>query len=116
MTDTEIISGNKVIAEFMGNYPRIEKYKTATHNIEVGVPDEKLQYHSSWDWQIPAWAKLVHLCQEIVSKTNGDEHKPLKDSYYYFLDNYENSVSNNNPLQGFEIIIRTLKWYKTQIK
>lgn len=106
MKEQEVIDGNKLIAEFMEQPLEYESSQFA------GKRPIELQYDSSWDWQIPAWAKLVTLCQQLVTtKKNIDEFASARDSYYRFLDRYEQAVCTNNTLVGFKVFNETLKWY-----
>lgn len=56
MTDKEIIAGNKIIAEFMGD--EIEtNYKWV--NRKKGVTG--LWFHSDWDWLMPVVEKITKI-------------------------------------------------------
>jgi hypothetical protein len=54
---TQIINGNKLIAEFCGHKFEVLKDGTVPHRyyrIEgVGYKDTMLRYHTSWDWLKP---------------------------------------------------------------
>lgn len=51
------------------------------------------EYHTSWDWQIPVWAKLYE------SGWTTTENDNL----------YRMAVSFNNPSEGFEIIVQIIQ-------
>lgn len=123
MIEQEIIEGDKLIAEFMGgefitdgtgkglNHIRFKNDPKKDGKLRF-FAIEDLKYHSSWDWQIPAWAKLVTLCQQLVTaKKDRAKFESARDSYYRFLDRYEQAVCTNNPLVGFKVFNETLKWY-----
>jgi hypothetical protein len=57
---------------------------------------EMFMYHSSWDWQIPVWAKLWNEYRYMVISENE-------------YNKYNFHVSNDNPEAGFEIIVSILK-------
>lgn len=66
---------NRLIAEFMGAKKR-EKYFD-TRPVEYLINNYwtapgNLKYHTSWDWQIPAWSKAIQeydLPRKSVYKT-----------------------------------------------
>jgi len=65
MTQEEINTSNKLIAEFMGlayctRYNYTGWYKNAEFNHRV-CDFDRLKYHSSWDWLIPVVEKIESL-------------------------------------------------------
>src|SRR6185295_6597179 len=71
----ETIAGNKLIWEFMHSstkltlekgYVRSQNISDARYGVGENV-DWTLEYHSSFDWQIPAYSKIGHLLQDMVS-------------------------------------------------
>jgi len=76
--ETEIIEGNKLIAEFMGwkNILSKEECESNDFGFHVAQPlgpnmygtwpvvQEDLKYHSSWDWLIPCIGKISNQCEE----------------------------------------------------
>lgn len=69
MNSTEIIEGNKLIAEFMGlNYTNLingiwfDMQNNGHRNIEI-MNDAKnyALYHSDWNWLMPVVDKIEHL-------------------------------------------------------
>ena len=71
---TEVIKGNKLIAEFMG----WEKspYPNTPHKMykgDNGVHIDNLEYHSSWDWLMPVCIKLgMESVSTDINKTYND--------------------------------------------
>ena len=65
MSEQEIITENKLIAEFMG-YDDVDcsncKYSRDCNWFQCGLTkeekDEMLKYHSSWDWLMPCIGKI----------------------------------------------------------
>jgi len=110
----EIIDGNRLIAEFMGASHVVDG--DLMYNKEsqfycglYACPVNQLLYHSSWDWQIPVWSKLVPLIKIIASEKNDDSF----DKYTRILNCYESAVASNDPKTGKEIIVKAITWYNT---
>lgn len=66
MTHEKIIEGNKLIALFMGAKisPRNKKHILLTedeivYHLEAEREMFALKYHSSWDWIMPVWIKIM---------------------------------------------------------
>ncbi len=110
MTDKEIIEGKGLIAIFMG----MEQSKNVLH--ESGSPTfitkdkhgfntfmtvEMMKYHSSWDWQIPAWSEAIQIGREM-----GEGFSKYED----FQKRYRFAVSLNKPDEGFEVLVEVIKW------
>src|SRR5688572_26876382 len=96
--DKTVTEGNKLIAEFMGKKRRYE----SSEQFFL----ESLKYHTSWDWQIPAWSKV---CFDIKKMVYGDTVKT--DFYLHLLNEYENCVCFNAPGRGQEVLVKAIKWY-----
>ena len=117
--NNEILEGNKLIAEFMGakpyyldvnvlSFPMMENpaqsaNNTTTHHVSA------LEYHSSFDWQIPVYSKVTHLLKELLPKLPNPETK-IK---YYFQQErlYQNAVFSNEPESGQKVIVNLIKLY-----
>lgn len=56
MTQEQIIEGNKLIAEFMGDYRA--KYKVSNDYTLANAMLKTLKYHSSWEWLMDAVDKI----------------------------------------------------------
>lgn len=102
--------GNKLIAEFMGlekhlsnNWYLIPKNSFDTHNWH------EPKFHSSWDWQIPAWKKIIPLIKNILKGNLPADNKRI-----YLYEQYEFAVMNDDKQAGFEILIQAIQWYNTQ--
>jgi len=52
MTQEQIIEGNKLIAEFMGN-------EKVNRNTSDDVYLHYYKYHYSWDWLMSSWLKIL---------------------------------------------------------
>jgi hypothetical protein len=92
---TEIIEGNKLIAEFMGERVIKEPYfdnKLPVISGEDGYKQTK--YHTSWDWLMP-----------VIEK--------IKNSYYLYIQ-YEMVESELCKLEikaTWLAVVEFLKWY-----
>lgn len=103
MTDQEIKTGNKLIAEFMG-YKVFEKRYPKNHGVGGGMIEcndiilEKCKYHLSWDWLISAVKKFDDISYNKVNKDRKQELASLfielgeatgryniEEVYYYLL-------------------------------
>lgn len=112
------IEGNKLIGVFHGARFNEETqrliYDTDSMNSfalsiqAINVNIEEAKYHTSWDWQIPAWSKVVPLIQNILKGNLGADNKRL-----YLYERYELAVMQNNTADGFDILIQAIQWYNT---
>lgn len=100
--DKLITEGSRIIAEFMGavwDY-QPEIYRTYGYRFPDGNYPTKhasrwwdlqgLQYHESWDWQIPVWNKAAN---------------------NYSLEGYSDyyiAIDENDPLKGFHILVQMI--------
>ena len=75
MNNDKIIEGNKLIAEFMGghlsDHPELNGVKV-WHGYDLvegrlNLPTT-LTFHSSWDWLIPIWKKIVNIGDSLMSQ------------------------------------------------
>ena len=108
MTQEEIITGNKFIAEFM--YPNAkQEYESGEIDIEDGVfrkgmlifeHFDQMRYHLSWDWLMPVYSKAI----QETENDGGDEHFDLQN---YF----EDAAMNNRIDLAFSAVVEFIKWY-----
>ena len=110
---TEIIEGNKLIAEstfsdLVRGSSTDERYYIKS-NGQQGYYT-KLKYHSSWDWQIPVWSKIALAVKTLIPKLKDAETNARW--YFGLTRKYENAVFENTPEAGQKIIVELIKWYK----
>lgn len=64
------IENNKLIAEFMGIIPHVDKDNPKNYEAYVQIPNstcpngyhvEEAKYHSSWDWLMPVVEKIARI-------------------------------------------------------
>ena len=97
----ELIEGRQGNVYWFGNYHYI-----LTEHKALNVHDFK--YHSSWDWQIPAWSKVVKLNNALcMDAAKAEVHNSL-------CDQYQSAVCDNKPNEGFEILVQAIEWYNSQ--
>ena len=108
MTTEEIIQGNKMIAEF----DMLSMLKGGFYSIAGKLrTSEQLEYHSSWDWQIPSWSKIAHLTQKLAS-----EDMQFVPNHLSFADRYESAIFTNDTQKGFEVICDAIQCYNDNLK
>jgi hypothetical protein len=95
MKTNEILQGNRTLAEFMTDRPKISKVF-----FELNCAAGDLKYHNSWDWLMPVVEKILNICQE------SDE----MEKYYIITDAIPEIES------VFAACIEFAKWYKNQAK
>ena len=61
---------NKLIAEFMGLQFSKGEYYRPLYNSGDWIPENELQYHTSWDWLMPVVQKVSSLCDEPCELDN----------------------------------------------
>lgn len=110
--EISIEEGNKIIAEFMGlSTEKIwaDCIVFSQHGKEIGgYVEPSFSYHSSWDWQVPAWSKISHITQNLASKSEENAEKHLK-----LCDRYEQAIFQNKPGLGQEVIVEAILWYNS---
>jgi len=98
--DKEIIKGNKLIAEFMGFI--YDRPCLVTGKQLFGIED--CRYHSSWDWLMPVYIKIVkeEMCGE-------DEQAVI-----LFNIMYERLGDGDGIEEVWKYIVQFIKWYNQQ--
>lgn len=110
MNEKEIQEGNRLIAEFMG----FEKVNDNKYDIvykqenNAYVWECQLQYHSSWEWLIPACKKFQNL---VMNK----QIKPSEEFTQYY-ESIENAWSLFEIEHLFRTSVEAIQWYNTQNK
>ena len=55
---------NKLIAEFMELQFHKGEYYRPLYNSGDWIPENELEYYTSWDWLMPVIEKITELCEE----------------------------------------------------
>jgi hypothetical protein len=102
----ETIEGNKLVAEFNGAEHRSWKdnyQKKYRFNEPIGgtyaFSASKLEYHSSWDWQIPAIKKF-----KALDIDNNIYRNHVLEIDSAVIDEYDIT-------QSFAALVDGIKWY-----
>ncbi len=111
---TEIIEGNKLIAEFMGGSQKEDQMYIPDHVAEC-YKANCLVYDSSWDWLMPVVEQIENLgyYTEINKKINGG-------NYVHIADNSLNKdIANSFGLESkieamWQAVVEFIKWYNTK--
>jgi hypothetical protein len=105
-----IREGNKKIAIFLGykftkfkNWVHVDFDKRKELNIKKPIIYDPLKFHSSWDWQIPAWSKVIKLLNIIQKKTGND--------FTYLKLDYSHAIEDNKPENGFIVLVEAIDYY-----
>jgi hypothetical protein len=70
---------------------------------------EDCRFRTSWDWQVPVWAKLALEVKTWLSQLDSEG---LEIPYYLrCVERYEESIFQNDTQKGYEVIVSLLKWY-----
>lgn len=102
MEQNEILQGNILIASFMGKV------------VGTGISLETInKYHTSWDWQIPAYSKIIQLLRPMV---HDELERPDIEKYFEIKRKYLSEIDENNPSKGQQIIIDAINFYNETIK
>lgn len=110
---TKEVEGNKIIAIFMGEkIAQVNIRGNVSYHLAGGFLEE-LSYHSSWDWQVPAWGKVSLAVKELIPKLSNVEHEARW--YFDLVTKYEKAIFQNKPEDGQKIIVELLKWYNNQV-
>lgn len=115
MERSEIIAGNKLIAEFMG-YDT--SGRTAIDEVVVkgniighlkSCRISQMGYYESWDWQIPVYSKVVSVSRERLVIKGEDA---IRD-FFTLKGGYEKAVSKNDCESGFTHLVMMVTLYNS---
>jgi len=106
METDQIVIDNMVIGKYMGGV-FTRDYRKAPIGIPVfaiyAISPHDLKYHSSWDWLVPVYSKIM--CQG----ENDDS-----DDIYNLQSDFENAIFNDRIGWAFNAIVEFLKLYNTK--
>jgi len=105
----EIIENNKLIAEFMGfkEEPFNRVHNMFTKEGEQWFTAHNSQYHTSWDWLMPAWLKFRELkFDDVKHQFYHSKHKEMISRVIAYMN-------DGTPKLAFEALSIAIKWYNT---
>lgn len=109
------IEGNKLIAKFMGINTKVYSDTPTITRWQFGnsmLHQDDLEYHSSWDWQIPAWTKLLSLTRErYYNETKRGASTSWSEQRDIWENNYHSAIDSASPKNGFDILVLAIQWY-----
>jgi hypothetical protein len=124
--NTEIIKGNKLIAEFMGaTIDELDNVKFILPADGVGLAGCGLRacrYHSSWDWLMPVVEKIEGLFNgNSFTITNRNLwciiEMNTQFSLAYDIEYSEISIKASTKLEStWQAVVQFIQWYNTQTK
>ena len=115
MTQEEIIQGNKLIAEFIGGFERINKSwcfpSEMPYFIKIYSYPKIMRFHKSWNWLMLVIDYLQHTDNCIFCVTIDENVCKIwsEDSSYV-----HELVSSSTIKAVYEAIIKFIKWYNNE--
>lgn len=107
--DKEIFEGNKLIAEFDGWIMHDGKYWHKERNITMYHEPKDFQYHSSWDWLLPAVKKF----KEYLNKLERPSKNHCCQGDLLEVD-VICSLQEVNIEKCFKSLLLCIKWFNSQ--
>lgn len=105
--ELSVEAGNKLIAKFTGAKHNVAGWGQITIQGKGSMAVSELKYHSSWDWQIPAWNKASLWFNSLLLKADRATREAIKT----FRDQYANGVHNNNIDFCCKTLLSTIEWH-----
>jgi hypothetical protein len=99
---------NKLIAEFMGyvnTTPTDKDFNIYENSDGKMLEAMSMKYHSSWDWLMPVWKKVVDIGDNIGSEVRNVYFTNIKHGLY---------VCDINVV--FKAVVEFIEWYNKQKK
>ncbi len=136
MNKRQIISGNKIIAKFLGF--KINKYNKI--DLEISAHDDKipfndyfkrlnngyrqgswenfseLEFHKSWDWLMRACYVFDNIFNSDVDSKTIDDIQIYPKEYCEHCDNLDHLVGCYEIEPVYNALIEAIKWYNTYTK
>ena len=106
---SEIIEGNKLIAEFMGLLSGKPQYPFTKPNESVNY--RVSQYHTSWDWLMP----VVKNIADLMLNKDWEDDKPLNEAIARWRP-IANELEKINLENVWYCVVKFITWYNNQSK
>lgn len=113
MTQEEILEGNKLIAEFMGYDYFKNHYIHRDSNTPIGnmFTEDKIQYHSSFDWLMPVVEKIEALGYSVFIQNDCCWLRVARAGMKIPIITH---LSDNKITSTYKAVIEFIKWYNHQ--
>lgn len=108
----EIQEGNKLIAEFM-ELKRSELGAGFYLITDYSRHISKMQYNSSWDWQIHVWNKAINDVEHLINTKMPTVRVWDNEFGFGWNTKYHNAIDDNKPEDGFLVLVEIIKWYNS---
>lgn len=120
MTQEEIEEGNKLIAEFMSQFPgyqkhyhKVEKdYVYDNPNTAEALPIKNSSFHESWSWLMPVVEKIWEIIETRESLFYFDVSKFDKDIGTIYGDFI--TEESSNIIDCYDTVAAFIKWHNSQ--
>lgn len=114
MKQTEIIEGNKLIAEFMGIdfITKNSRYRVTGNDF---TEPHNSRFHSSWDWLMPVVEKITNILKEKQHVPIGSLEYDKYDQQWKRLFNYQSyNFFQADIIPIYNAMLDFIKWYNSQ--
>ena len=117
MTNQEILDGNRLISEFMGEevLPIRDRDLYPLIKSEDGLRQTK--YHSSWDWLMPVIEKIndedeiiITLCPAVCIVEVGNGNKIEKTEKFWHSRSFK-GLDKKQIGEVYKAVVFSIKWY-----
>lgn len=81
----------------------VTHYNTAGYPASIGK--DSLKFHTDWSWQVPAWSKVCKKMRIISSSFNYSFYNKIN-------QRHSKSTRENEPEEGFKVLVEAIKWIK----
>lgn len=112
---TDIIEGNKLIAEFDGKFTTDMEKWVETNKILVG----EYEYHSSWDWLMPVVEKINTIALDNFGEMNvliASHECRIGEEYNHPIVNKTRDFKKPMIEMIWSAVVEFIKWYNNQNK
>jgi hypothetical protein len=116
MKESEILEGNKLVAEFMGATKGFNSKDGEFYYLPNNVPSyliKELKYHSSYDWIMPVVQKIINLGWQFQLNSYGISNS----AEFIKTGSYIKNTDWSTPLLAtYNVVIDFIKWYSNSDK
>lgn len=106
---------NKLIADFMG-YPKEGEKSPYYYAMKHCYENDNMKYHTSWDWLMPVWNKILNIGRTECSLGVGGLPNDFTYNYNRLIRNAENELCRGEIEPFYKAVLHFIQWYTTQQK